>query len=51
MLLWIPNAQLLHLRRVFAPLDTLFAIELVTSSYCFRVLMQGFASAEATREQ
>ena len=39
----------MNLRRVFDPLDTLFAIELVASTYCSRVFMQGFASAEATR--
>ncbi|MEI3425671.1 MAG: hypothetical protein V8R10_03425 [Christensenellales bacterium] len=39
----------LHPRRVFDPLDTLFAIELVTSSYCVRVFMQGFASVGATK--
>ena len=39
----------LHPRRVFDPLDTLFAIQLVTSAYCVRVFMQGFASADATK--
>ena len=36
-------------QRVFDPLDTLFAIQLVTSAYCARVFMQGFASADATK--
>ena len=31
----------LHPRRVFDPLDTLFAIELVTLSYWFRVFIGG----------
>ena len=28
-------------QRVFDPLDSLFAIELVTLSYCFRVFIRG----------
>ena len=36
-------------QRVFDPLDSLFAIELVTFSYYLRVLMRGFAPAGATR--
>ena len=37
----------LHPRRVFDPLDTLFAIELSASAYSVRVFMQWGASAEA----
>ena len=35
----------LHPRRVFDPLDTLFAIELVTLSYWFRVFIGGTQGA------
>ena len=36
------HGSALHPRRVFDPLDTLFAIELSFLSYCFRVFMRGF---------
>ena len=35
----------MHPRRVFDPLDTLFAIELVTLSYWFRVFIGGTQGA------
>ena len=38
-------------QRIFDPLDSLFAIELVTLSHNVRVFMRGFASADATRGQ
>ena len=38
-------------QRVFDPLDSLFAIELVTLSHNVRVSMRGFASADATKGQ
>ena len=41
---FVPNpfrALPLTCQRVFDPLDSLFAIELVTLSYCFRVFIRG----------
>ncbi len=44
-----PSRALPCTREGSSTLSTPFSIQLVTSAYCVRVFMQGFASADATK--